>query len=343
MPLAKVNGLGATMKIFAFFLMAATLLPLSVGCSNKVAFTKNLTPQEAMSGEFLTENFTQGYSAKKLDIIVVVDNSLSMAAEQQKLGDRIGSFLSTLYDVDWQIAITTTDVSDGPYGLKGEFLNLEGLSTQVLTSRTPNYEAVFKATVVRKESIGCTANCPSGDEQPLAATIMAMQKNKGVNRGFFRADADLAVLILSDEDEMSDGPSQATQPQQVVTAAAKIWGDRKKLIGYGMIIQPRDQACLDMNNGQGRVANAVSQLAFITGGITGSICDADYSAALSAIGDRARKLLEGIQLSFYPEHGTIEIQFDPLHMTNWTVEGRRIVFQNPPPKGTKIGVYYQVK
>lgn len=330
------------MRNIILLLTLVSFATLNSACSNKVAFTKELSPQEAMSGQFISESFTQGYSSKRLDVLVVVDNSGSMTEEQERMGEKIGSFLSSLYDIDWQLAITTTDVSDGPYGVKGELLNFEGLSSYILTPKTPNYESVFKATVVRQEGISCRTNCPSGNEQAMAATIMAIEKASTVNKGFFRSGSDLAVLVLSDEDEMSTGPAEAIPPEGVLAAATQMWGDQKKVYGYGMIIQPGDQTCLSMNGGIGNYGDFVSQLAFITGGLTGSICDADFGPSLTAIGDRARKLLEGVKLSFYPETTTVSLTFKPAHTTTWTIEGKRIVFDNPPPKGTIIDVYYQV-
>ena len=46
-----------------------------------------------------------------VDVLLVVDDSCSMAEEQNKLADNFQSFISAFdgVDVDWQIAVTTTD------------------------------------------------------------------------------------------------------------------------------------------------------------------------------------------------------------------------------------------
>src|SRR4051812_4792872 len=63
-------------------------------------------------------DYTETVSKPKVDILFVDDNSKSMAPEQQKMSERFSTFIQSLAGVDWQIAITTTDIA-----LNGAFLN----------------------------------------------------------------------------------------------------------------------------------------------------------------------------------------------------------------------------
>ena len=58
-----------------------------------------------------------------VDILLVVDDSCSMAEEQEKLSNNFQAFISAFdgVDVDWQIAVTTTDTyrTDTPGAFKG--------------------------------------------------------------------------------------------------------------------------------------------------------------------------------------------------------------------------------
>jgi hypothetical protein len=332
------------MKNKTFFgrIFLSLFFTTAVGCSDVRFKPLPGEPIIYSSGVELQDDFMQGYLGKKLDILVIVDNSASMADEQSKLGTRIQSFLGTLYDVDWQIGITTTDVSDGAYGIKGSLLNIEGHNTYILNSKTPNYETAFKNTVVRKETGNCGATCPSGDEQALAAVMMAIEKRNTENKGFFRSGADLGILVLSDEDEKSDGSGDAVKPIEVVQLLKSVWSDAKRLFTYGMMIRPGDKDCFDQNNGDGHYGTYVSELVKITGGLVGSICDADYAPTLGAIGDSARKLTEYVELRAYPDPSTVLIEFSVPHVTTYRIEGRRIYFDIPPTKGTKISVVYTV-
>ncbi|OFZ17875.1 MAG: hypothetical protein A2Z20_05865 [Bdellovibrionales bacterium RBG_16_40_8] len=315
-----------------------------VRCSNDVSFaTSDLNSQAASSGLSKSELFTQGTVSKKLDVLFVVDNSVSMAEEQQKMGQKIDSFLSTLYDIDWQLGVTTTDVSNGKYGIKGDLITFSGTNSYILTKKTPNFSQAFLNTVVRAESYNCGSDCASGDEQPLRAAIEAINKRNTNNHGFFRNDADFGLLILSDENEMSTGPANATPPSEVINTVKSIWGDSKKLLSYGMIIIPGDIACLNQQSGGGYYGTFVAELALLTGGLVGSICAENYAPTLGLLADHARKLLEYVQLKYYPAPESIVIKFTPYHISSWHVDGRRIYFDNPPPKDTVINVDYVVK
>lgn len=333
----KTKGLTRRLlvSVISNFLLAA--------CSDVTFAPTADAPIIYSSGTALTDEFTQGFASKKLDILFVVDNSGSMAEEQERLGDRIDSFISTLHDIDWQIGITTTDVSDGIHGLKGALLPLNGAAGTIITQKTPNYLQVFKNTVVRRETTDCGSQCPSGDEQPLRAAIMAIEKRNTTNFGFFRQGADLGLLVLSDEDERSDGKEGAARPLDVVTAVGTAWADTKRLLTYGMIIRPDDRTCLNAQTNGGHYGTFVAALAGLTGGLVGSICENDYAPTLGLLGESARRLLEYVELRARPQADSIRVLFSNVPATDYRVEGRRVFFSAPPPKGTIIRVEYLVE
>jgi len=281
--------------------------------------------------------FNRNGNSAPVDVLFIDDNSQSMAAKQLKLGNALNSFITSLGTVSWQIGITTTDTSDGLYGLKGSLLTFDGTSTQVLTSSVPNYAASFLATIQRSE-LG------SGDERGMQAIIQAIGKRNTDNAGFFRNGADLAVVMLSDEDEASDGNDSATKPAEVIAAFQAAFGKTKNITVYGILIAPIDTACYNSEfiNGA-KYANVLSSLVNITGGTVGSICDADYSDTLTSIGSRVRQGVRTATLSYEPEPGVpLKLEIIPADPTlTWTVTGRVVLFNKPPQKGTKINVVYK--
>ncbi|MCB0394273.1 MAG: hypothetical protein KDD25_06925 [Bdellovibrionales bacterium] len=282
-----------------------------------------------------------------VDILIVDDNSGSMEVEQERMGDKFNSFVSGLGDLNWQIGVTTTDVSGGPFNQDGAILKLAGRNDKILKKSTPNADRIFKDTVQRPETINCgPSNCPSGNEQPLYATIRSIDRRNSDNAGFFRNNADLAVVILSDEDEMSVGPSNATKAQDVIDKFKSVWGPEKKLFVYGIIIEPGDQNCLDLQlNQAGNTAhygNIIDDLVGKTGGITGSICKNDYSDTLESIGENVRDLIDSVELAHVPIPGTVRVVLDPGQSSvRWNVVGNKIVFNPAPAAGTRMDIYYQ--
>jgi hypothetical protein len=218
----------------------------ATACS-EVAFSPDPdfeTPLEVPDGYMLeTFGFSEQDTRAKVDILFVVDNSGSMTDEQVKLGPALSSFISSLARIDWQIGITTTDISSGPHGIKGSLVTMKGAGTKILNKNVPDYNTVFANTVVRDELVGCTSQtCPSGDERPLEAIRMAIDKRNSDNAGFFRSGADLATVILSDEDEGSIGTG--TTGQMVVDAVTAAFGT-KTYTGFGIVIVPGDTACFN--------------------------------------------------------------------------------------------------
>ncbi len=338
--------------IFQTVALAVLLMGLSA-CSNvsfeptsEEAQTKGLTEDPPTdSGAHETFFFNENETQAKVDVLFIVDNSRSMYEEQVKLGGRLDSFLNSLARLDWQIAVTTTDTSSGRFGVKGSLVPISGHpTTNVITKDTPDFHSAFLNTIVREELINCVnPDCPSPDERPLEAAIFAMAKANSNNAGFFREDADLAIVVLSDEDERSNGVG-AVAGQTVINSFRSIFGSHKTLSVFGIVVQPGDVTCLT----EARLTNlsyygtSVSNLAALTGGVTGSICAADYSESLSNIAGRVVELVKSVTLSKKPVRDSVKIVVTPEDpKLKWTLsEGQKIVFNKPPKKGSKVDIYY---
>lgn len=334
------------MKTFIRQSMKGLLLSAAVwatACS-EVSFTPNPdyeAPLELPPGTMLeTFGFSDQDTRAKVDILFVVDNSGSMLDEQVKLGPALNSFIGSLAKIDWQIGITTTDVSNGPFGVKGSLVPMKGTGGKILNKNVPNFAKVFENTVYREELIGCVdPNCPSADERPLEAVNLAIGKRASDNAGFFRNGADLAVVVLSDEDEGSTGVG--TTGQTVINTVKAAFGS-KTLTGFGIIIKPGDTACYNAQSGNaGQYGDYAAAFATLTGGLTGSICDADYGPTLASIGTRVREMVKTITLKMMPNPDTIQLRIRPFDPNlQWIIEGQTITFKTPPKAGTKIDVTY---
>jgi hypothetical protein len=306
----------------------------------------------------VTESFSQTENANKVDILIIDDNSESMDTKQRKMGERFPKFISEIKDLDYQIGITTTDLSGpAPFGsgwaTDGRLVTFKGSKTNILTPTTPNADDLFLKTIKRDETVNCGNRttfpyCPTSNEQPLKAMIMAIDERFKANAGFFRDGADLAIVVLSDEDEMSDGTSSAATTVREVTDTFKaVFADRKRVMVHGIIIKPGDSKCLAAQrkaSGIGYFGQHVSDLAIATGGRTYTICDTDYGKNLASISKDVRKLASSFLLANDPaDPSKVEVTTTPISSIPWHVEGRLIVFDSPPPEGTRIDVRYLPK
>jgi hypothetical protein len=171
------------------------------------------------------------------DILLVIDDSGSMSQEQQELADNLGQFIGALVNapvrLDVRIGVTNTSIhgyggetsygagepSDGkPYpagalvaveqdaqgvGTPGVFVFDPATSTTFggarILANGPNLVRDFKANVLQ-------GTWGSGKEQPLEVMKLALEEAScpaGVNCGFQRAGARLAVVVVTDEDDCS--------------------------------------------------------------------------------------------------------------------------------------------
>lgn len=167
------------------------------------------------------------------DILFIVDNSGSMADEQANLAANFNAFINEIAgpDNDYRIAVVTTDTSNGneAQGLREDIFAVEpgtgvealvapdisGCSaTQIPTScfrgPNPDQRIIDSTTMDAATQIAAFKNnvqvgsCGSGDEEGLEAMKQALSKTNGCNAGFLRPDANLVIVIVSDEDDHSD-------------------------------------------------------------------------------------------------------------------------------------------
>lgn len=169
----------------------------------------------------VVQNFKVG--SGKVDILFVDDNSASMSAVQKKLAAKFAGFVEALdrKDIDYQIGITTTDISLA----QGAGLVTFGNGQQVLKKSDSNRVSLFNGAIVRTETASCEnfmksafysyganfdatdyyANnyskyCPSGDERGIYAAHEVLSKNVG---SLLRTDSNLNVIVISNEDVRS--------------------------------------------------------------------------------------------------------------------------------------------
>lgn len=303
------------------------------------------------------ETFTQEASGGKVDILVVVDNSDSMVIDhmEKKFAKKFHNFISDLQGVDYQIGVTTTDIDSGSdrEGWNGKLDFLGATNQKILTPSTADGATLFRDTVGRDETMDCRLSqlkdkpCGSNNEQALGALVQAVSRRDSDNHSFFRPDADLAVILATDEDEMSKGEAGATTAADVMAAVKGAW-PHKNFWAYGIIIEPGDDACLKKQRkeeffGQaGEFGTKIAELVTLTQGKTVSICSGDYAHGLKDLRNRVSTglLLHEVTLAHEPVPGSVKVVLTPMVSIGHKVEGKKVIFDQAPPKGTKIDIEY---
>jgi hypothetical protein len=304
-----------------------------------------------------TDTFYQ-VQVDEVDILFVVDNSASMKEEQAALAAGFESFVAELElaNSNFHIGVISTsqDTTDPDRGyLLGD--------TPYLTAED-DYVNEFQARV----SLGTNG---SDKEKGLQAAAYALSPEMLVtyNGAFLRPDANLLVIIVSDEEDCSDdGKMDALesaacyeQPElltPVGTLVARIFDSKYngEFVQVAAIVGPYDGSCEESFPGR-RYADA----ALITGGVLSKICDPDWSTVMYDLGLNAIGILDTFKLSSLADVSTLEVTEDqdgegPLSPApvladlangwsyDWQYGTLKFNGLSVPPRGATIVVHYEI-
>lgn len=168
----------------------------------------------------------------KLDVLFVVDSSLSMLGEQPELAEQFERYVAGLTRSgaslpDLHLAVISTDLGAGGHadvanctasGDDGRFRRGEGDACGLVAgdfitdapgdegTRQVNYTGTLAEAFTCMAMIG-PGGC--GFEQPLASLVRALEREQGAPTGFLRPEAALAVVLIGDEDDCSAWPDAA--------------------------------------------------------------------------------------------------------------------------------------
>lgn len=256
-----------------------------------------------------TDTFYQEVS-NQVDILWVVDNSLSMGDEQEEIGSQASSFISQMEEVglDWQIGVITTDMESADQSGR-----LQG-GPLILTRDTPNYENKFYRLVTELGLDG------SDKESGIDAAIHALTEPllSGYNAGFVRPDAKLNVIYLSDENDCTnrgamagrDGSACYDNPELLTPMADlvreyEVLKDDARLLVSAIVGPPVSEGCV------GAVPGFRYQtMAEAFGGLQASICEEDFSTIMSELGLLSAGLYTSFRLSYAAVPETLEVLVD---------------------------------
>jgi len=201
------------------------------------------------------------------DILFVVDNSCSMGDEQTTFALNFPAFPEILEEsgTDYKLAATTTDSGDN-----GAFVG----SVPVITPSTPDPAGTFGANV----NLGTTG---SGYEQAMLGGWLALDPSNGVNPNFLRDNAGLRIIFVSDAVDFSTDAGMPFQtPEGYVAAFQGLKDDPSSVILSDI------SGGLTGCSGPGGSAQGSTNLTTataLTGGISASICDANWVSSLAAL------------------------------------------------------------
>ncbi|MBW2736711.1 MAG: hypothetical protein JRH20_30360, partial [Deltaproteobacteria bacterium] len=182
---------------------------------------------------------TREQKINKVDVLVVIDNSGSMAHEQRNLADNFPRLMDELNTagLDYRVGVVTTDLGAGNYGSAiptcetaggdGGRLQQHAQSPGCTAPQDPwiSYNGVVSnipgcvgdGAECAQQAFSCIARLGiegCGFESTLESMRRALDPASHANPGFLRPDAALAVLVITDEDDCSAAKPQLYDPAQ---------------------------------------------------------------------------------------------------------------------------------
>jgi hypothetical protein len=240
----------------------------------------------------------------KVDILVVVDNSMSMKIHQENLSKNIAGFVKGFADNQlldfhfgvvpiWDSVHFDKDVHGQtvrkhfPLGhllpLKNPDFDAKNPSSKefldgdhFISKATPNYVEVMKKTLLVGEDLG------PAFEELFTPVLPALSEElaAGDNKGFYRKDAFLIVIFISDTDDAKIDIS----PNQLALDLIQMKdGDASKVSVVGVLSPSSDMKCeKDAGGVSGPVR--VEELIARTNGKELDLCSKDFGDGLAKIG-----------------------------------------------------------
>jgi hypothetical protein len=208
-------------------------VPFAAGCPNYL-FEQQL-PQKVHE----EQSTRGGAKSPPADVLLVIDDSGSMEVSQRNLTANLDRFIHALAGKgDYHFGVVTTDLSspNGEMGgyVKSEFASgapydltkftvgdckVENIPHGCFRGPDPA-KRLLKSSELSSDDLisqfrlnSAVGTCGSGNEVALGAIVEALQQasTSGCNEGFLRDDANLILMIISDEDDQDPARRPASQ------------------------------------------------------------------------------------------------------------------------------------
>ena len=307
-------------------------------------------------------------TAEASDILFVVDNSGSMTEERQALIDNFAVFMQFLVDapLDYHIGVVTLDDPENP-----PIGTLLGSPNYMDSSMVDEIEDHFM-DIINSIQTNPAGTCEVGLEASYrAVTPQPEGYEDTTNAGFYREDALLSVVIISDEDDGSSEGADCPTPGAFIHhseyspwVAAFKGSHSTDLIYFAAIVGDAQTGCSSAwgNAEPGRGYLDVVDYLGEEHATFFSICEHDWSEVMIRIGLAAAGLRTAFHLSHVPVEGTLqvfldldrdgpeeefEIFEDPSEQTPYSFVYDRIsnslmfTVENLPPESSVLRVEYQ--
>lgn len=249
-----------------------------------------------------------------VDVLWVIDDSCSMGEEQDALAANFDAFINyfVVSDLDYHVGVVSTGWDED--SARGRLREAQGV--RWIDSDTRNPVDVFAGMAL----LGTDGPAEEKGRNQVYGAIELLGAEGRPNHGFYREDASLAVVVISDEDDASG--------DTVISRSGFVdWLQGLKpdpsMVTFSSIVSD------DPNCGDG-VSEDYLWVTRRVGGIEWPICDGRWQVVLEQLGIQASGLRSEYFLSQVPVEDTIRVwveddvgRIDFERQVDWTYDRAR--------------------
>lgn len=291
------------------FLVAFTVLGCGIESSKNLIVPKSVIPKEDFSEK--PKDF-EAFNPR-VDILFVIDSSGSMQSAQNNLSRNAFQFADAISKVsilDYHIGVLTTDMDD----CREHCGKLVGFPT-FLEKSTPDFVGLLS----RRMQVGTDG---SASEEMFGPVVSALSSplDTTSNSGFYRQDAFLAVIFITDAKDQS---KYSAQDLLQFLKSKKV--DPNRVLAYGvMVTQSDEKACPTSEDLDSKLEDFLASV--VNGDRTQknilSLCNPDYGVKLAEFArDIVKRTAGQVKLSRVPNEKTIKVSYGTQEIPNDPIKG----------------------
>lgn len=340
--LTHKNDLGTWKRLTGAVAVFSAALLMGAGCAEQ---SPKKVPMQFVKNERIKDSGGNKVSFNRaVDILFVIDDSGSMQGHQANLAKNVKLFTQGITGnqiLDYHIGVVTSNM-DSPgwnpkpgFAFKGELWG----TTKFITKQTVQGAAELEKNLQPGTNGSATEMFFSPVQAALTPPMLT-----GPNAGFYRPDAYLAVIFLTDSEDQS---SLSANDFYRFLLNLK-GGDTSKIITYGVNIPTTDHSCDRSGEPEPNKLEAFYKLSSAK---TLGLCDADFGTKLAELGDDlARRVGSVLYLTRPAQPDTITVTYGTQTVPNdprfgWVYDPVRnaLIFGEeidllPEPQGTQVEV-----
>lgn len=341
------------------FCAGLLILPLSLSlaaCSGSPSFSL-MADKETFVGDTSAAN-------NKIDVLFVINDQPSMSSFQDEIVTSFSSFMEqfNVKGFDYKISVVTSSAYLADPTLNGYsatnasedgFNDFNGTTHSGVFTIIPTTPNLFSTFAINAKP---AKNSAGQDGRAFSSMRQALRMANSINTGFVRSDAFLAVVIVDNQDDFS-GNTRCTgcnmnqrynapsldPVTDYVSFLDTVTGTSGMTKRYSVSAMTQSaQPCQGGTN-----MTRIMELATLTNGVIGNICDSDFGPSMALMAEKIATLSSQFYLQRTPIESSIVIHVDSVLIPNdptngWTYDSvaNSILFHGDaiPQQGAIISV-----